>query len=42
MGAMTFALHNATGSIYRVFIMLGQTFVDCSGKIHVTNEYTII
>lgn len=34
-----FVVHNETLSIYKVFIGLGETFVDYSGCIHVASEY---
>ena len=38
----SYAMHNDSGAMYRIEVLLGETFVDSSGKIHVTNEYTII
>lgn len=35
-----FAMHNETKSVYKVLTVLGETFVDNSGKIHQTKEYT--
>lgn len=33
-------MHNETKSVYKVLTMLGETFVDNSGKIHQTKEYS--
>ena len=38
----SYAVHNDSGAMYRIEVLLGETFVDSSGKVHVTNEYTII
>lgn len=38
----SYAIHDDSGSIYRVEVLLEDTFVDSSGLIHVKKEYTII
>ena len=38
----SYAVHNDSGAMYRIEVLLGETFVDSSGHIHVTKEYTII
>ena len=37
-----FVMHNETLSVYKVLTILGETFVDNSGKIHETKHYTKI
>ena len=38
----SYAVHNDSGAMYRIEVLLGETFVDSSGRIHETKEYTII
>ena len=38
----SYAVHNDSGAMYRIEVLLGETFVDSSGRIHETKEYKII